>query len=207
MQSTFEITRRGQRLGDITLNMVGMHNVQNAVSVVALADELEIPFARTQEALASFSGVQRRFTVRGDVNNVLVVDDYGHHPTEVAATLGAARNAFPDRRLVVLFQPHRFTRTRDLMEEFAVCFNDADLMVVTDIYAASEDPIEGVSGESLAGAVKAHGHRDARYVARARLTAEALAFIKPGDVVITQGAGDITHVGEELVHGLETVKA
>jgi UDP-N-acetylmuramate--alanine ligase len=202
MSSMFEVVRRGDVLGNVTLNMVGIHNVQNALSVVALADELEIPFERTAAAMSTFGGVQRRFTVRGDVNNTLVVDDYGHHPTEILATLKGARQAFPDRRLVVLFQPHRYTRTRDLLEEFATCFNDADVVVVTDIYAASEDPIEGVSGEGLASAIKAHGHRDARYLTRKDLTAQTLAFLKSGDVVITQGAGDITHVGEELVAGL-----
>jgi len=199
MGSKFELIRRGENLGEVTLNMVGMHNVQNALSVFALADELEIPTATTAAALATFQGVQRRFTVRGDVGGILVVDDYGHHPTEITATLNGARMAFPERRVVVAFQPHRFTRTRDLMDEFSKCFNDADVVVITDIYAASEDPIEGVNGDALQRAVRAHGHRDVRYVPRAQLVNELVPLLKRGDVLLTQGAGDITHAGEELV--------
>lgn len=207
MGSHFQVHRRGEKLGDVTLNMVGVHNVQNALGVIALADELEIPFKTTADALGSFQGVQRRFTVRGDVGGVLVVDDYGHHPTEIVATLAGARRAFADRRIVVAFQPHRFTRTRDLMEEFATCFNDADVVIITDIYAASEDPIEGITGKALAEAIRKHGHRDVTYVPRKELSGAINAQLKSGDVVLTQGAGDITHVGEEIVQHLGGVRA
>ncbi|MEW5849023.1 MAG: UDP-N-acetylmuramate--L-alanine ligase [Myxococcota bacterium] len=199
MRSRFELVRRGERLGEITLNMIGMHNVTNALSVCALADELEIPFPTLVQAMAGFQGVQRRFTIRGEAAGITVVDDYGHHPAEIQATLAGARGAFPDRRIVVLFQPHRYTRTRDLMEEFAVSFNDADVVINTDIYAASEDPIEGISGKSLHEAIRRHGHHDSRYAARAELVSAAMEVVKPGDIVITQGAGDITNVGEELL--------
>lgn len=206
MQCRFDVLRRGERQGEICLNMLGMHNVTNALSVVALADELEIPFETTAAALASFQGVQRRFTVRGEVKEVMVVDDYGHHPAEIMATLVGARGAYPHRRLVVIFQPHRYTRTRDLMEEFARCFNDADVVINTDIYAASEDPIPGINGQALYQAICTHGHRDARYFSRAELVHGALSVIRPGDVVITQGAGDITHVGEEILSHLGEIK-
>jgi UDP-N-acetylmuramate--alanine ligase len=204
VQSRFDVSRRGQALGEVTLNMLGLHNVANALSVLALADELEIPFATTAQALSTFSGVQRRFTVRGQARGVTVVDDYGHHPAEIRATLAGARGAYPGRRVVVLFQPHRYTRTRDLMEDFACAFNDADVVVCTDIYAASEEAIPGVSGTALADAVRSHGHRDVRHVPRARLAEEAASWLRSGDVVLTLGAGDITQVGPEVLAMLET---
>src|SRR5207302_6462455 len=143
------------------LRMVGAHNVLQALAACAVAHELGIPFAATAEALAGFQGVQRRFTVRGEVSGIMVVDDYGHHPAEVRATLAGARAAFPHRRLVVAFQPHRYTRTRDLLGDFATAFNQADVLLLTDIYAAGEEPIAGVSGEKLHEAVRVCGHRDA----------------------------------------------
>jgi UDP-N-acetylmuramate--alanine ligase len=153
----------------------------------------------TREALASFRGVQRRFTVVGDAAGVTVVDDYGHHPAEVRATLRGAREAF-GRRVVCLFQPHRYTRTRDLMDEFSTAFNDADVLLLTEIYAASEEPIPGVSGAVLAEAIRACGHRDVTFVPeRAGLAAAARARVRPGDIVLTLGAGDITAVGPELL--------
>jgi UDP-N-acetylmuramate--alanine ligase len=183
--------------------MVGRHNALNALATVALGDELGIPLETTREALAGFKGVQRRFTVRGEAGGITVVDDYGHHPAEVRATLRDARDAF-GRRVVCLFQPHRYTRTRDLMGEFATAFDDADVLLLTEIYAASEDPIPGVSGEALAAAVRARGHRDVTFVAkRARLAEAARSRVRPGDLVLTLGAGDITGAGPELLALLE----
>jgi UDP-N-acetylmuramate--alanine ligase len=199
LQSRFSVSYRGEIQGEVALRMVGAHNVLNALACCAVAHELEIPFAATAEALAGFQGVQRRFTVRGEVNGITVVDDYGHHPAEIRATLAGARASFPHRRIVCAFQPHRYTRTRDLLGEFATAFNDADALLLTDIYAAGEDPIPGVSGARLQEAVKACGHRDAAFVERAELARRLRERVHGGDLVITLGAGDITHVSEELL--------
>jgi UDP-N-acetylmuramate--alanine ligase len=198
-KSQFVVTRHGARVGTVELKMVGAHNILNALAVVAVADELAIPFAHTKAALAGFAGVQRRFTVRGEAKGAIVVDDYGHHPAEIKATLAGARASFPDRRIVVAFQPHRYTRTRDLMGEFATAFNDADALFLTEIYAAGEDPIPGVSGAKLAEAVQACGHRDVEFVERGPLAARIAAKTTANDLIITLGAGDITHVGDELL--------
>jgi UDP-N-acetylmuramate--alanine ligase len=194
----FEAWRRGESLGRFEVAMVGRHNALNSLSVIALADEMGVPPDVTRAALQSFGGVQRRFTVRGDAGGVTVVDDYGHHPAEVKATLRGAREAFR-RRVVCLFQPHRYTRTRDLLGEFATAFNDADALLLTDIYAAGEEPIPGATSESLAEAIRACGHRDVTLVPRAELARVARDRVRPGDLVLTLGAGDITAVGPELL--------
>ena len=199
----FEATRRDERLGRFEVHMVGRHNALNALGVLAIADEMGIPTSAAREALSSFEGVQRRFTVRGEARGVTVVDDYGHHPAEVEATLRGAREAF-GRRVVCLFQPHRYSRTRDLFQDFTRAFDDADVLLVTDIYAASEDPLPGVTGAALAEAVRARGHRDASFVPRAALAARASERVREGDIVLTLGAGDVTHVGPELLALLET---
>ncbi len=199
----FDALRRGEPLGRFQLAMVGRHNAVNALAVVALADEMGIPTAVTREGLAAFNGVQRRFTVRGEAAGVTVVDDYGHHPAEVRATLRGAREAF-GRRVVCLFQPHRYTRTRDLKAEFATAFADADVLFLTDIYAAGEEPIPGATGEALAEAIRGAGHRDVTFVPeRSRLAAAARERIRPGDIVLTLGAGDVTAAGPELLGLLE----
>jgi UDP-N-acetylmuramate--alanine ligase len=202
-QARFTVSHRGKPLGDVVLKMVGAHNVLNALACCAVAHELGIPFATTSEALGGFQGVQRRFTVRGEVRGITVVDDYGHHPAEIKATLSGARASFPHRRIVCAFQPHRYTRTRDLLGDFATAFNDADSLVLTEIYAAGEDPIPGVTGARLHEAVKACGHRDAIFVERAALPARLREGVREGDLVLTLGAGDITHVGEELLELLK----
>jgi UDP-N-acetylmuramate--alanine ligase len=198
----FDAFRRQEQLGRFEVHMVGRHNALNALAVVALADEMGIPMVVVREAFSSFRGVQRRFTVKGEKRGITVVDDYGHHPAEVKATLLGAREAF-HRRVICIFQPHRYTRTRDLFQEFATAFNDADVLLLSDIYAASEDPIPGVSPEALVEAIRACGHRDASYVPRAELAARAHALVKPGDIVITLGAGDVTNVGSELLKLIE----
>jgi len=198
-QSRFTVSHKGKQQGEVTLRMVGAHNVLNALACCAVSHELGIPFKVTAEALGEFAGVQRRFTVRGEVNGITVVDDYGHHPAEIRATLAGARASFPQRRIVCAFQPHRYTRTRDLLGEFATAFNDADSLLLTEVYAASEDPIPGVTGAKLHEAVKACGHRDAAFAERAELARRLREKVRPGDLVITLGAGDITHVGEELL--------
>ncbi len=204
LASSFTVVRRGDELGRLTLNLAGDHNVLNALAAVAVADELAIPFARTAAALQAFQGVQRRFTQRGEAGGVLVIDDYGHHPVEIRATLAAARQAYPGRRIVALFQPHRYTRTAALKDEFGRAFNDADVVVVAPVYAAGEAPIEGASGEAVAEALARHGHHDAHAAASLDdAVARVAAVLQPGDVVITQGAGDVTNAGPELLRRLE----
>jgi UDP-N-acetylmuramate--alanine ligase len=198
----FDASRRDEPLGRFEVRMVGRHNALNALSVIALADELGIPADVARAALASFQGVQRRFTVRGEAAGVTVVDDYGHHPAEVRATLQGAHEAF-HRRVVCLFQPHRYTRTRDLLPEFATAFNDADVLLLTDVYAAGEEPIPGATAEALAAAVRACGHRDVTLVPRADLARAARERVRAGDLVLTLGAGDVTQVGPELLALLE----
>jgi UDP-N-acetylmuramate--alanine ligase len=195
----FQAFRRDEPLGEFRVRMVGAHNALNALAVIAVAEEMEIPLDTVRGALAEFGGVQRRFTVRGEVNGVTVVDDYGHHPTEVLATLAGARRAF-GRRLVVAFQPHRYTRTHDLKREFTTAFNDADVLFVASVYAAGEEPIPGATGEALAEAIRAHGHRDVTYVdKRVDLPAAIAPRLRQGDIVLTLGAGDITQVGPDLL--------
>jgi UDP-N-acetylmuramate--alanine ligase len=166
--------------------------------------DLDIPFAITQRALAGFSGVQRRFQVLGHAGRITVVDDYGHHPTEVRATLAAAKAGF-DCRVVVVFQPHRYTRTNHLRQEFLTSFNQADVLAVMDIYSAGEPVIPGVTGEDLAAGIRAHGHRGVTYVGseRARVVEHLCEIVRPGDLVITLGAGDVSQIGSELLRRLE----
>ena len=198
--AAFTVLHRGKALGRVELKMVGAHNVLNALAACAVAEELGIDFKVTQEALGSFAGVQRRFTVRGEAAGVTVVDDYGHHPAEIRATLAGARASFPQKRIVAAFQPHRYTRTRDLLGDFATCFHDAEVLFLTEIYAAGEDPIHGTSGQRLLEAVQSCGHRDATFVSeRSDLSARVHARLRPGDLLLTLGAGDITHLGDELL--------
>ncbi len=199
----FEAFRRDEPLGEFRVRMVGAHNALNALAVIAVAEEMDIPLDVVRSALSEFGGVQRRFTVRGEVAGVTVVDDYGHHPTEVQATLAGARRAF-GRRIVVAFQPHRYTRTHDLLKEFATSFNDADVVFVSSVYAAGEERIPGATGDALADAVRAHGHRDVTFVEKRTDLAKALLpRLREGDIVLTLGAGDITQVGPELVELLK----
>jgi UDP-N-acetylmuramate--alanine ligase len=197
--TSFKAFRRNEPLGEFKVRMVGAHNAMNALAVIAVAEEMDVPLSTVRDALAEFGGVQRRFTVRGEAKGITVVDDYGHHPAEVRATLAGARRAF-GRRLVVAFQPHRYTRTHDLMAEFATSFNDADVLVVTSIYAAGEEPIPGVSSPALVEEISRHGHRDVTFVERrADIASALLPRLHEGDLVITLGAGDITQVGPELL--------
>ncbi len=198
--SHFEVCAGDEVLGQISISMPGIHNVQNALAAVVVGLELEIPFAVIAEALRKFSGVQRRLQVKGEKGGITVMDDYGHHPTEIRATLGAIRSAWPKRRLVVLFQPHRYSRTQGLYREFCTAFHDADVLLLTDIYAASEQPIEGVSSEWLMEGVRLHGQRNVQLVpALADLAAEVKPMLQAGDVVLTLGAGNIYRVGEQLL--------
>ena len=199
--SSFVLEVRGERRGELYLNIPGTHNVSNALGVCALAEELGIPFDAVGRAFAAFEGVARRFEIKGERDGVLFVDDYGHHPTEIRAVIRAAREAF-ERRLVVVFQPHRYTRTRDVHELFEDCFKEADEVFITDIYAAGERPIPGITGELVYRAARRGGHCTVSYLAdRDALRRAVRGGIRPGDLVLTLGAGDIWKLGEELLEG------
>ena len=205
--STFSVWRGADVIGEVSLQVPGVHNVYNSLAAIAVGFELDVPFAKIAEALGGFVGAARRFQLRGEVNDILVIEDYGHHPTEIRVTLAAAKIGSGGRRIVVLFQPHRYTRTHDLMQEFARSFNNADTLFVTDIYAASEDPIEGVSSEVLTNAIKRSGHKDVRYVGPLENAAAALRdHVKPGDLVLTLGAGTVNRVSEQLLQLLREQK-
>jgi len=207
MITRFVAWRRADELGEVVLPMPGHLNVLNALGVLALTDFLEIPFAIYVAAIAKFEGIQRRFTVRGEVGGITVVDDFGHHPTEVRATLSGARAAFAGRRIVAAFQPHRFTRTRDQFAEFARSFYDADKVVLCDVFAAGEKPIDGITAEVLVKAIKDAGHKDVTYVARREDLAPWLAEqAKAGDLMITLGAGNIQICCNEVLELLEKTR-
>jgi UDP-N-acetylmuramate--alanine ligase len=190
-------------LGEITLNLPGQHNVYNALASIAVGVELEIPFPVIKRALETLSGVQRRMEVTGEYNDILVVDDYGHHPTEIKATLHAARECWPDRRKVVVFQPHRYSRTHALFDEFSRAFYHTDVLLVMPIYAASEKPIEGVDAQRLSEAIRSHGHREAMYVTDARAAVSYLkTALRANDLLLTVGAGDVWQVGTSVLSEL-----
>jgi len=185
--SRFEVYREDNHLGEVRLPMPGLHNVLDALAAVAAADIFGIPFERTTEALDSFPGVQRRFTVKGRASGITVVDDYGHHPTEIKAVLQAARQIAPDR-IAVLFQPHRYTRTQALFDEFLTAFLDADLLYLMDIYAASEKPIEGVTGKALYEGIRSRGHKTVRFLPdKESVPREVARDLESGDLLITLG--------------------
>ena len=191
----FRVRVRGAARGELHVPMPGIHYAENALAVLCVADFLGVSFEAVREGLEAFEGVDRRFSVRGEAGGVLVVDDYGHHPTEIAATVAAAR--LHGRRLVVAFQPHRYSRTRDLFADFAPALAGADTVLLTDIYAAGEAPIEGVSAEALVRTFAAG--KDAHHVRRADLTAALAERCQAGDLVLVLGAGDVTHAATELL--------
>ncbi|MBW2484692.1 MAG: UDP-N-acetylmuramate--L-alanine ligase [Deltaproteobacteria bacterium] len=204
LKTRFEVCSENEVHGEITLSLAGVHNVYNALATVTVGMELDIPFAAIAAALQSFSGVQRRLQIKGERSDVTVIDDYGHHPTEIRATLSALRDAWPARRLVVLFQPHRYTRTKALAEEFYTAFHEADILLLTEIYGASEAPIPGVTSEALLNGIKQHGHRHAFLEPSfEKLIARTMEIIVPGDVVLTLGAGNILQAGEKLLEMLQ----
>ena len=200
----FTVKSEGETLGEVNIAQPGRHNVYNSLAVICAGRELEIPFPVIKESLETFAGVQRRLQVKGDARGMTVVDDYGHHPTEIKATLEALKQAWPERRLVVLFQPHRYTRTKGLFKEFLTAFHQADFLVLTEIYAASETPLEGVSGESLLKAIKLHGQRHTHFIPDVReMARDVLPLLEEGDLVLTLGAGNIVGVGEQLLDLLQ----
>ena len=202
--SRFAVWRGDFRLGEFTLGVPGAHNVSNALAVVALAMEIGVPFCSIKGALESFRGAKRRFEIKLQNESYTVVDDYGHHPTEVKATLETARS-LEKKRVIVMFQPHRYTRTAALKKEFGAAFDRADLVFVTDVYAASEKPIPGISGQTIVSALRDHGHPAAAYVPRRNvLHREIGRIVEPGDLILSLGAGDIHEEATKLTQDLET---
>ncbi|MBL7999415.1 MAG: UDP-N-acetylmuramate--L-alanine ligase [Candidatus Kapabacteria bacterium] len=192
----------GKEVGVLRLNIPGKHNVSNALAAVAAGLQLGVPFESIAHALAEFHGVLRRFEIVGERDGVIVVDDYAHHHTEVQATLKAAKSGW-NRRVVAVFQPHTYTRTRDFIKEFAVSFDDADEVIVTDVYGSREKPIEGITGELIANAIRSAGHRHVHYVQDKAIIPEYLtSVIQSGDMLITLGAGDVNKAGKAFLNGI-----
>ncbi len=202
-RTLYRAFHRDRELGQVVLPIPGRHNVLNSLAAVAAGVELELGWEAIQRGLEDMTGVQRRFHVKGEAAGVLILDDYGHHPTEIRAVLSALSESYPDRRKVVAFQPHRYSRTRGLMDQFAKCFYQSDVLLVTEIYGAGEAPLEGVTGKRLAEEVARYGHHDITYCETLDGMTEALLQrVQPGDVVVTLGAGNIWQVGEALLERL-----
>ncbi len=203
-RSRFVVERNGMTLGEVTVGAPGEHNVKNALAAIAVALEVGVPFDDIVAALSKFTGVYRRFEVKGEEAGVMVIDDYAHHPTEVRATLQAIRSGW-NRRVVAVFQPHTYTRTRDFHEEFGKSFYNADVVVIADVYAARERPIQGIDGGLLARSASEFGHRHVHYVAdRDRLADEVYELLEPDDILVTMGAGDVWQIGGTILEKLKS---
>ena len=200
LKSRFSIRHNGKPLGDITLNLPGIHNVYNSMASIAVGIELDIDFDVIKNALETAQGVQRRLEIKGEINGITVVDDYGHHPTEIKVTLQAAKESWPDRRKVVVFQPHRYTRTRALFDDFTRSFYQSDVLVVLPVYAAGEKKIEGVESDLMCEEIRAHGHKLVICKKSIKGAVSHLkTVLKPGDILLTLGAGNVWKVGEEIL--------
>lgn len=200
LNTNFDVIFKNRLAGNVTISIPGEHNILNALAAVGVGLELDIDFKYIREGLKSLGGLKRRFEIKDERDGILFLDDYGHHPTEIIATLSAAKECWPDRRLVVVFQPHRFTRTRDLYDKFVISFNQADFLIITPLYGAGEEPIPGVDSRILYQGIKNHGHRAVTYCDSTEDTiSELLDQIRPGDIVLTLGAGDIHLVGTDLL--------
>ena len=198
--TTFEVWEGTWLLGTVRLSLPGRHNVSNALAAIAVGRELSIPFPTIARALSQFTGVIRRFETKGERDGVLVVDDYAHHPTEISATLAAARQVYPDRRLAALFQPHLYSRTRDFAEQFGRALTACDVALVTDVYPSRERPIPGITGEVIADAARQAGHPSVTYISeKKQVVSELRRTLRPGDVLLTLGAGDVVRFGEEYL--------
>ncbi len=199
-KSRFSVMKKEKNLGQILLNIAGQHNILNALAGIATGLELNIPFDTIKTALEEIQGVKRRLEIKGEKKGITVMDDYGHHPTEIMATLTAVRESYPDKRIIVLFQPHRYTRTQGLFDEFTRAFYQSDILIVLPIYAASEAPIPGVDAQQLVLGIQAHGHKEAVF---APDFTQALSMVthkaREGDMILTLGAGDVYALGEKLV--------
>jgi UDP-N-acetylmuramate--alanine ligase len=199
----YTVLHHAKPLGKLRLRLPGRHSATNALAAVTVGYELEIPFSQVAEALDAFTGIHRRFEIKGEPQGIMVIDDYGHHPVEIQATISAVRDSWK-RPLTVIFQPHRFSRTYDLFDEFLTAFEGADRLVLTEIYAAGEDPIDGVTGEALYQAIKRRGHMEVEFISdKDQIVNQLAAKLNPGDIALTLGAGDIYKVGEALVEALK----
>ncbi|MEL6769788.1 MAG: UDP-N-acetylmuramate--L-alanine ligase [Bacteroidota bacterium] len=202
----FRVVHRGDLLGEVHLKAAGLHNVRNALAAVAVGLELDIDFDKIAAGLANYAGVRRRFELKGEAADILVMDDYAHHPTEVRATLEAVAGGWPGRRIVTVFQPHLYSRTRDFQDDFARAFFNTDVLVLTDIFGAREQPIEGVTGQTLADLARRYGHRQVHFVQDKKNLPDYLAGLtEPGDLVLTMGAGDVWRYGEQYLRHIEGV--
>ena len=198
----YTVLHHAKPLGNLRLRLPGRHSATNALAAVTVGYELEIPFSQVAEALDGFTGIHRRFEIKGEPQGIMVIDDYGHHPAEIQATISAIRDSWK-RPLTVIFQPHRFSRTYDLFDEFLTAFEGADRLVLTEIYAAGEDPIDGVTSEALYQAIKRRGHMEVEFISdKDQIVNQLAAKLNPGDIALTLGAGDIYKVGEALVEAL-----
>lgn len=200
----FTLVRGGREMGPVTLNIPGRHNVQNALAAISTGFELGVPFEKIRNGIEKFTGVYRRWEKKGERGGIVLYDDYAHHPTECRATLAGARAGWRRHRIVCVFQPHLYSRTRDFYEEFGKSFLLSDVLVVTDVYPAREEPIQGITGELIVNAAKQFGHKDVHYVPDKREVPARLAeIVRENDIVITMGAGDIWKYGEEFFRSLE----
>jgi len=207
LSTRFDVIRKGVALGSVTIPSPGHHLALNSLAAIGVAMELGIPFESAARALAAFSGISRRFEIKGEAAGRLVLDDYGHHPAEIRATLAAARAAF-SRRIVTIFQPHRFTRLRDLFDEFLTAFDDTDVLYLIEVYAAGEDPIADASSRRLYESLRARGHLNVRYLGdEADPSAVVASESSPGDVIVTLGAGDVYKLGERVLATLNATAA
>jgi UDP-N-acetylmuramate--alanine ligase len=203
-RSQFDVYRDHERLGRFSLNLPGVHNVYNALAAIAVGQELDVPLTTMSKALEEFSGIHRRFEIVGTHGGATVVDDYGHHPEEIRQTLRAAKAVWPEDRLVVVFQPHRYTRTQFLLQDFYTAFNEADVLILLDIYAASETPIAGISSQRLYEGIKEHGHRQIYYLPeRDHVLPLLRQLMQEHDILMTLGAGDVWQISRAFCRAVE----
>ncbi len=204
LKTRFCLYHQGEKLGEVVLNLPGIHNVYNAMASIAVGIEIGIPFDIIKHALEALQGVQRRLEIKGETKGITIVDDYGHHPTEIKATLYAVNECWPDRRIVVVFQPHRYTRTKALFDDFTRTFYQSELLLVLPIYSAGEKEIKGIDSIALYEGIKMYGHKEVVYVEGFKKAVSYLKkILKEGDVLITMGAGDVWKVGEQILSELE----
>jgi UDP-N-acetylmuramate--alanine ligase len=200
LKSRFTVFHQSSPLGEITLNLPGRHNVLNAMASIAVGIELDIPFNVIKQALENIAGVERRLEIKGDINGITVIDDYGHHPTEIKMTLQTVRESWPDKRIVVIFQPHRFSRTQALYDDFTRSFYQSDVLVMVPIYAAGEPPVRGIDSRTLSEGVKSHGHKEVYYATDFSTALNRLKrIVKPGDILLTLGAGNVWQIGMDYL--------
>ena len=201
--SFFDVKHKGNLLGSIELEVPGAHNIKNALATIALSIELGIKFKEIKKGLKNFSGVKRRFEIKGEVNKIIVIDDYAHHPTEVSATLKAIQNGWGEKRIIAIFQPHLFSRTKDFFEDFARSLMISDILIITEIYGAREKPISGISGELISNVARSIGHESVYWIKdKNKISNKILSLVKENDILITMGAGDIYKISDKILNEL-----